>query len=242
LKKWSESHCVPLIPRRSQRRTPPSKTGLNFLLPRANPLQPVPPPKRFRPTESSARSRSADLQSAVSRIFNPPGVAGSRPPCRRGAPPNAIRRYSRLQICVTLDAGICFPPSFQDKHSLGRAIRARCAWLISFIAPRPTALALRFTPHVFNRANANPRDQGRPRCGNRGFHWISFRRSPGGRVDLPMLNHNCYEREEILLAAKQGPRPEDLLDLPSQQSPRCSATQREQAPRGDSTQLAMAQF
>ena len=54
--------------------------------------------------DMARRSRnrsSAELYSAVSRIFNPPNVA--RPECcgTRDALPNAIRRYSRLQICAT---------------------------------------------------------------------------------------------------------------------------------------------
>ena len=50
-------------------------------------------------------SRSADCQSAVSRIGNPPG---SRP-CHPS--PNPIRRHSRLTICATFFLLAAFAPA-----------------------------------------------------------------------------------------------------------------------------------
>ncbi len=52
-----------------------------------------------------AVSRSADCQSAVSRIGNPPGAR----PCRSS--PNPIRRHSRLTICATLFVLAAFAPA-----------------------------------------------------------------------------------------------------------------------------------
>src|SRR5215471_13621252 len=51
--------------------------------------------------DAGDRARSADLQSAVSRICNPQGVAGLKGLDRSGALPNAIRRYGRFKICAT---------------------------------------------------------------------------------------------------------------------------------------------
>src|SRR6266545_6875253 len=49
------------------------------------------------------RLRSADFQSAVSRISNPPALETSGVSEWSGGPPNGIRRYSRLEICATLN-------------------------------------------------------------------------------------------------------------------------------------------
>jgi hypothetical protein len=46
-------------------------------------------------------ARNADLQSAVSRICNPPGVNNSTTTGMTGALPIANRRYGRLQTCAT---------------------------------------------------------------------------------------------------------------------------------------------
>src|SRR5262245_41078837 len=43
----------------------------------------------------------AELNSAVSRIFNPPALASSDRIVSGNAQPNTIRRYSRLEICAT---------------------------------------------------------------------------------------------------------------------------------------------
>ena len=56
--------------------------------------------------DTARRSRnrsSAELDSAVSRICNPLAAAKPNASGKYGAPPNAIRRYSRLQICATLE-------------------------------------------------------------------------------------------------------------------------------------------
>src|SRR6266545_4006276 len=49
------------------------------------------------------RLRSADFQSAVSRISNPPALETSGVSEWSGGLPNGIRRYSRLEICATLN-------------------------------------------------------------------------------------------------------------------------------------------
>ena len=49
----------------------------------------------------SRNHRSAELYSAVSRICNPLAASEADDLATAGAPPNAIRRYSRLQICAT---------------------------------------------------------------------------------------------------------------------------------------------
>src|SRR5579864_5639691 len=48
-----------------------------------------------------ALHRSEESNSAVSRIFNPQRSITSDSAIYNDAPPNAIRRYSRLQICAT---------------------------------------------------------------------------------------------------------------------------------------------
>ena len=55
----------------------------------------TPEPTRLRRAFHEPQGRSAGLQPAVSRIFNPLAARTSH------ALPNAIRRYSRLQICAT---------------------------------------------------------------------------------------------------------------------------------------------
>src|SRR6185437_15136942 len=52
-------------------------------------------------SKSGAKRRSADFQSAVSRIFNLRGRKCSEAPGNSYTWPNAIRRYSRLKICAT---------------------------------------------------------------------------------------------------------------------------------------------
>jgi hypothetical protein len=50
---------------------------------------------------SVARGRRAELHSVVSRICNPQAVTDANDRSAGGSLPNAIRRYSRLQICAT---------------------------------------------------------------------------------------------------------------------------------------------
>jgi hypothetical protein len=68
-------------------------------------LQVISPDARLKPPMELARQsrnqRSAEWYSAVSRIGNPPAAAGCDGFAIPGAPPDVIRRYSRLQICAT---------------------------------------------------------------------------------------------------------------------------------------------
>jgi hypothetical protein len=63
-------------------------------------------------SERGTRSpRSADFQSAVSRISNPPGIertqafGGSDTPASTYLWPTGSRRYSRLETCATMACG-----------------------------------------------------------------------------------------------------------------------------------------
>jgi hypothetical protein len=55
----------------------------------------------MKPHEPNSRSGSAELHSAVSQIFNLRRVTSSEALEFRHYLPNAIRRYSRVQLCAT---------------------------------------------------------------------------------------------------------------------------------------------
>ncbi len=63
--------------------------------------------QKSEPSKSAAwrNGRSADLKSAVSRICNPRIAAIQEAHVATNGLPNAIRRYGRLQICATKEAG-----------------------------------------------------------------------------------------------------------------------------------------
>ncbi len=63
--------------------------------------------------------RSAEFYSAVSRNCNPQGLPTSSAPARADALPNAIRRYSRVQLCATSPGGTLE----------SRVLSGRMAWL-----------------------------------------------------------------------------------------------------------------
>jgi hypothetical protein len=54
---------------------------------------------------AAAVLRSAELHSAVSRICNPQVSSKQAALVFSSTPPNAIRRYSRFQICATSAVG-----------------------------------------------------------------------------------------------------------------------------------------
>ena len=71
-------------------------------------------------TARRIRNRSsAELYSAVSRICNPLAAAKSNASGKYDVPPNAIRRYSRLQICATPERAAALQPPVRFMARVG---------------------------------------------------------------------------------------------------------------------------
>jgi len=93
------------------------------------------------------RSRSAELHSAVSRIFNPQADRASNAFALADALPNAIRRYRRLQICATTARHFQSHPRHAGAIRSGGQDRLRSAELHS-------AVSRIFNPQADRTSNA----------------------------------------------------------------------------------------
>ena len=86
--------------------------------------------RRSVPVATCAGGRSADFQSAVSRICYPRTCAKAGGCGRLTGLPNAIRRYSRLQVCATSVATLPRCDYEVRRRKAGFSASARADWTI----------------------------------------------------------------------------------------------------------------
>ena len=78
--------------------------------------------------EKNTSARSAELHSAVSRIWNPPAVVIGEGVGNVSGLPNAIRRYSRLQTCATKNCVPHPPACFRAQNRVEAATGEDSGW------------------------------------------------------------------------------------------------------------------